>query len=275
MAIMSGDQNMIEHAVRNQLDEDDPNYYDIHSNVAVLAFQLNVTPTKSALKEAKLEHLRVVAKTVIFGIAYGRGAKAIALEAKMEGIEISEAEAQRVIDTVFEMYPKLRPFFEQCKERATDPRWLCSCFGRFRRFPLTKDEKIQSEFERQAMNYPIQSMIASVVDRAAAYMQDYRDNVDGRSDLFRMLLQIHDALIIEVPYDYVEEVLDEVLPLCMVNTLPIYPTFLDGLPREGDGPYYLGLDKEIHKHWGEDLKGWQVDKLGLPHKTAGGVKIAA
>lgn len=269
MAIMSGDMTMIEHAKRNQLPEDHSDFYDIHSNVAKLAFHLDCAPTKSALKAAGKSHLRIVAKTVIFGIAYGRGAKAIALEAKQEGIEITVDEAQGVIDTIFEMYPGLRPFFEECRQRALNEGWLCNCFGRFRRFPKTDDWKLHGEFERQAMNYPIQSMIASVVDRAVAYIYDYKRDNPG---LFRMLLQIHDAVLLEVPYEHVATVLDKVLPTCMVKMCPIYPTGLDGVPT-GDGPYYLGIDSEVMVHWGERITMKQADQWGIPYTTPGGVDI--
>ena len=64
MAVMSGDKRMIEHCRRNQLPEDDPQYYDIHSNVARLAFGLECKPTKSGLKSIGKSHLRIIAKSV-------------------------------------------------------------------------------------------------------------------------------------------------------------------------------------------------------------------
>lgn len=64
MAVQSGDARMIEHARRNQLAEDDPDFYDIHSNVARLAFGLECEPTKQGLKAVGKSHLRIVAKSV-------------------------------------------------------------------------------------------------------------------------------------------------------------------------------------------------------------------
>jgi len=91
---------------------------------------------------------------VIFGIAYGRQAKAIALQAKEQKVNVTVQEAQTVIDAIFEMYPELSPFFTEAKSRALNEKWLCNCFGRFRRFPTTSDYKLEGEFERQAMNFP-------------------------------------------------------------------------------------------------------------------------
>lgn len=67
MAWMSGDENMIEHVRRNALPEDDPDFYDIHSNIAVTAFRLNCAPTKHGLASIGKKHLRVAAKAVVFG----------------------------------------------------------------------------------------------------------------------------------------------------------------------------------------------------------------
>lgn len=277
MAVMSGDPNMIEHATRNQLPEEHPDYYDIHSNVAVFAFRLNCPPTKSGLASIGKKHIRIVAKSVIFGIAYGRGAKAIAVAAKEQGIEITVDEAQAVINAIFQMYPLLKPFFEECQQRATgryvDPateelikeRYLCNCYGRFRRFPDSNgDQALAAEFERQAMNFPIQSMIASAVSRALAYIHDYkmRQFRKGR-DMFTILLQIHDAILLEVPYKYVKHVCEYVLPTYMRKAVPIYPSNLEGIPT-GSGPYYLGIEAEVMDHWGEGLTFEQAVKHNLP-----------
>lgn len=277
MAVMSGDQTMINHAMRNQLPEDHPDFYDIHSNVAVFAFKLQCAPTKSGLDSIGKKHLRIVAKSVIFGIAYGRGAKAIAVAAKEQGVNITVDEAQRVIDAIFEMYPMLQPFFQECQERArgvyVDPKtgekmsgnWLCNCYGRFRRFPdAGGDQGLGAEFERQAMNFPIQSMIASAVSRAIAYVYDYKHRMLKQGhDMYKILLQIHDAILLEVPYRYVKHVCEYVLPTYMRESVPIWPTSLDGMPT-GDGPYTLGIEADVMNHWGENLSYEEAVKHGLP-----------
>ena len=277
MAVMSGDPTMIEHAQRNQLPEEHPNFYDIHSNTACLAFQLRCEPTKSGLKSINKSHLRIIAKAVLFGICYGRGAKAIAFAAKEQGVHVSVQEAQQVIDTIFQLYPGLLTLFEACRERAVGARWLCHCFGRLRRFPLTQDQSLQSEFERQAMNFPIQGMIASAVDRAIAYLYDFRNRY-GDPDLFKILLQIHDSLLLAVPYRHVEFVTQKALPWAMREMVPIYPTTLDGVPT-GAGPYYLGAEGKVMRRWGELLPFDEVKKLGITQKTWAGngfvIKYAA
>lgn len=264
-AIMSGDAKLIEHATRNQLPESDPAFYDIHSNVAVVAFHLDCPPTKKGLESIGKIALRIAAKNVIFGLFYGRSAAAIALQCKEEGNPISVGEAQAIIDAIHAMYPGLAPFFQQARDRARDPRWLCTCFGAFRRFPETEDRMMMGEFERQAMNVPIQGGVASAIDRALAYMRDYRDDVIGDPSFFKFALQLHDAILLHVPYANVDRVIKEVLPLNMCRRVPLYPTDLAGVPT-GTGPYYMGIDTEVSWHWGERLSMAECREWGIPEE---------
>jgi hypothetical protein len=182
-----------------------------------------------------------------------------------------------VINAIFEMYPKLRPFFQECQDRAagtyTDEntqeqvksRWLCNCYGRFRRFPdSSRDQALRAEFGRQAMNFPIQSMIASAVSRALAYLYDYKLRQAKKGhNLFNVVLQIHDAILLEVPDRYVKHVCEYVLPTYMRKAVPIYPSTLEGIPT-GDGPYYLGIEAEVMNYWGEKLVYAEAVERGLP-----------
>lgn len=210
-------------------------------------------------------HFRTLAKNVIFGIAYGRQAKAIALQAKEQGINVTPDEAQKVINAIFNMYPELQPFFDEAKSRAINERVLCHCFGRFRRFPVASDYKLEGEFERQAMNFPIQGMIASCVDRGIAYLDDRIDQLGMQNDI-RILLQIHDAVLVEAKYEYVEYA-QQLIQWALVDMVEIWPTDLGGKPR-GDGPYRLGLEFEVADHWGEKFTYEKAIKVGLDPKFA-------
>ena len=265
MAVMAGDEIMINHVERSQYPDEGydehgnpcpdgkfphPDYYDIHSNVAVMAFRLDCPPTKAGLKSINKIHFRTLAKNVIFGIAYGRGARAIALQAKEQGIDITEDDAQKIIETIFKIYPNLKPYFETAKRIARRNRWICSCFGRYRRFSsILSDSASEAEIERQAMNFPIQSMIASVMDRGLGYL--YREVLNNKlQSHIKILLQIHDAAVLEVSIPYVDYVINELLPYAMRDMVPIYPTDLMG-NRLNRGPYYLSYEVSIEKHWGE------------------------
>lgn len=270
-AILSGDPVMVDHALRNQLREDDPNFYDIHSNVAVLAFRLQCPPTKSGLKSIGKAHLRIVAKSTIFGLMYGRGAKAIALQAKEEGVTVSVDEAQQVIDAVFRMYPRLSPFFDECRRRSADPRWLCTSFGRYRRFPVARERSVQGDFERQAMNFPMQCTVADAVDRAVDNFTVYREQLPPDDDFsFDLVFQGHDALMFETDDRHVPRLVDEVIPLCMSRQVPIWPCQLDGVPKDDiEEPYYFGVDTDVCHHWGELMYPDEFLERGLDPKYGG------
>lgn len=313
MALMAGDAAMIDHAQRSLYPDegyDDrgkrvkggksphPKYYDIHSNVAVLAFQLKVNDhvhekdnksspyygktaaeilglpvgavcpaTKFALKVIGRTHFRTLAKNVIFGIAYGRGAKAIALSAKEQGVDVTPDDAQMVIDAIFAMYPNLQPFFEEAKIRAIRDRWLAHCFGGLRRFIAAREDKLAGEFERQAMNFPIQGMIASAVNRGLARLHSLIFEY-GLQDDVRLLLQIHDAGLLEVRNELIGWVVEKLIPYAMVECVPIYPTTLDGVPT-GAGPFHLGLDIMVEKEWGgRKYTAEECERYGIPAKYA-------
>ena len=93
MAWISGDPTMIEHVRRNALPESDPNFYDMHSHMAVAAFHLPCEPTKKGLKSIGKKHLRVAAKAVVFGIPlyYQAGVKLCELLEYPNGTTSSQA----------------------------------------------------------------------------------------------------------------------------------------------------------------------------------------
>lgn len=264
-AWMSGDTVMADHCRRALLSSKDPNYYDIHSSVAVSAFQLPCAPTKDGLKSVGQAHLRDVAKTVAFGILYGRGKDAVVRAVKEEGIEITPHDAEVIQASIFDTYPRLRSFFDACKKRVSNPGWLQNWSGRLRRFYATSDKAVMSELERQAMNFTIQSGVADAVSLALANLYDYRKLHPEIQ--FKIVLQVHDALMLEVPTQFAEHVYDVVLPECMTKMVPIFPTDLEGTPLES-GPYFLETERKIQLRWGENLTKAQAEELGLPLRLA-------
>lgn len=278
-AIMSGDALLMEHCMRGQLPEDHPDYYDIHSNIAVLSFGYKCPPTKKGLDSIGKSAMRIVAKEVIFGALYGRGAKAIALAVKEQGVYVTIDDAQRIIDTIFTMYSQLASFFLKCRERIAlvrfddndrerieqGPLWIRNAFGRLRRAYWSDDRKVQGELERQFMNFPIQSMIADAINRAVDHLHQYRKQPGAAVRDFRILLQVHDALLFECRPDQVSAMVDEVLPECMIDKVPICPCDLDGIPT-GEGPFRLGIDTEVAVNWGIKLTKDDCRKLGVPER---------
>jgi DNA polymerase-1 len=257
-AFMCNDKNLLDHVARNQLPEIDPNYYDIHSHIAVAAFRLECDATKSGLKSIGKEDYRTVAKSILFGLFYGRSPRAIADECRTLGIDVSDDEAERLIKQIGVMYPKLLPYFEACEQRAAKPGWLVNAFGRYRRFPETGDQQTLKRFGRQAKNAPIQGTVADAVNRAVDYLFVFRNRWELKT---KLALQKHDAILLEVPYNEIEIVRDKLLPLVMVEKVPIYPVNLDGKINKKQPPRFLGIDVAVMSDAGTKMSSEAVKEL--------------
>jgi uracil-DNA glycosylase family 4 len=263
LAWLSQDRNMIEHVRRNLLPENHPDHYDIHSRQACKTFNLNsIEPTKTGLVKAGKKGLRIAAKNVNFGIPYGRGSEAIARQCKEEGVEVTPAECQAMIDAYFDSYPGTSGFLAECRERSQNPGWLVGPYGRYRRFVSAgNDRAVIGEQQRQAQNFPIQGGVADAVSLALTNFLRFREQ---HSDVkYDVALQIHDAIMIITPIEHAEFVYKEVVPKCMVNDVPFWPRKLDGTLIDVPEPYHFGADRDVFVHWGEKLKEPQIKALGL------------
>lgn len=154
MAVMARDEAMLDHCLRANLPDGDPNQYDIHSNIAVAAFSLPCEPTKAGLRDSGNKGKRVAAKNIIFGVGYGRTAEACARQCQEEGNNITEDEAQTIIDTIYATYPGIAALQEALRARVAAPGWIRNCFGRYRRCIATSDRAAMGELERQFLNFP-------------------------------------------------------------------------------------------------------------------------
>lgn len=279
MALQAGDEKMIDHCQRSNLDKKDPRYYDIHSNVAVQAFKLTVDSqeaadklglpvghilpaTKEGLEAIGRVKIRDVAKTIAFGIPYGRGDDAVIRAVEEEGVYLSREEAEAIRNAIFENYAKLPDYLDRCKARVTNPGWLRNCFGRYRRFQnigMTDG----GEMERQARNYPIQSGVADGVSRALDYLYNRSDRITTEGIYrYRLVLQVHDAVIFEVRIPDLEWFIDEVLPWAMTKQVPIWSCDFDG--KRLAGPYTMGVESSVMLNWGLKIPYDKGQELGIP-----------
>ena len=271
LAYSSGDVAMIDHIRRSALLEDHPDYYDIHARLAVEVFRLDCQPTKAAMDAADYGHFRTLAKNVVFGLMYGRSAKAIALQAR-ETRKPGEPEftiemAELVVHTFFRRYAKAAAFLTAAGHRATSERWACHAFGRYRRVPAVRDQATAGEFERVLKNFYEQGGVASAVDRAMIALRYYRDTVLQQPGLFKLSLPVHDAIILEVPDANVERVVDEVIPEALVRCVPVYSIDPSGR-RTGGGPYYLAAETVVMPRWGEKYSEADCVARGIPSRFA-------
>lgn len=255
-----------------------PDYYDIHANVAVKAFQPRLPDGRPCregrlarfdLAEAGLDHYRDAAKPVDFGYAYGMTADAAYRRAREGGADVTRDDSQALLDGLEALYPDLPVYYAECAHRSRQPMWLRNCYGRYRRTYYTDDRKALSDLERQFKNFPIQSLVADAASLAMANFRDYR-----RRHLhlrYRMSLMIHDDIVLVCPVSQVEEVYDRVIPHCMTDAVDVWPCRLDGTLRaDPAAPYHLTPDRHVYLRWGADISREEAEAIGLPLRFAKG-----
>ena len=284
LAWEAGDKQMIEDANCAMLPENDPNFLDIHSSTAVEAFKLTCAPTKKALKALGKPGLRVAAKNVRFGVPYGRSAEALVRQCREEGADVSVPDCQRLIDNYHKRYPSASAFLSACEDRPYDPGFMVGAFGRMRRFQAVDDKSIMAEQGRSAKNFPIQNLVADAIMLGMYNLRIVREKMKLQN-AFRIVLQIHDAVMLEVKIPYIGKVKDEVIPLAMVDMVPIMPRTLDGEPfcdinpktdkpygylHTPGKPYNFKVDSSVFLNWGQPIDPEHGRSLGIPEEYIGG-----
>jgi uracil-DNA glycosylase family 4 len=253
-----------------------PNYYDIHANVTVKAFQPRYPDGRPCregrlarydLKKAGLSHLRDAAKPVDFGYAYGMTADAAYRRAREGGADVTRDDSQALLDGLEALYPELPPYYASAAFRSHDPMHLTNCSGRRRRTYFTDDQKTQGDLERKFKNFPIQSGVADGMSTAMANFREYRKK--HRHLRYKMCLQIHDDVVALVPISQVEEYYDVVVPYCMTEMVDIWPCDFDGNIRpDPQAPYHLVPDRHVYLRWGSSLTKEECRVKGLPERFA-------
>jgi DNA polymerase I len=164
---------------------------DIH---AAMAAQLFHVPIDAVQKDQ-----RRIAKTTVFGIIYGISSFGLARRT-----DLSRSEAQELIDAFFARFPGVRRYMDNTLKQGRTKGYVESLFGRRRPVPdLTTNGPRRQAAEREAINTPIQSTAADLMKLA---MIGVATRLKQEQRQTRMLLQVHDELIFEVPLDESEAV---------------------------------------------------------------------
>ena len=137
--------------------------------------------------------VRRQAKAINFGIIYGISGFGLARQ-----LGIARGEAQRYIDAYFERYPGIKAYMDKTKKQAHDEGFVTTPFGRkcHVRGINEKNQAIRGNAERAAINAPIQGGAADIIKRAMARLPGALIDAGLKT---KMLLQVHDELIFEVP----------------------------------------------------------------------------
>ena len=165
---------------------------DIHARTARLVF--------GARTDAELKEARRFAKIVNFAIAY-----AIEPWGLSQRVGISRQEAKKVIEDYYNTYKGVRRYMEEVPLRAREHGYVRSIYGRIRPLPGIADRNanIRKAAEREAINMPIQGTASDIVKIAMLHVDEEfkRNNLEAR-----LLMQVHDELLVEVPNEEVEKV---------------------------------------------------------------------
>ncbi len=183
LAHMSKDEQLINAYNENR---------DIHSITASQVFKIPLKEVTSLQRRN--------AKAVNFGIIYGISSFGLS-----QGLSITRKEAERYIHSYFESYPKIKEFLDNLIKDAKENGYSKTIFNRRRPIPeLASSNFMQRSFgERVAMNAPIQGTAADIMKIAMILV--YKE-LENRGLQSKLILQIHDELLIETKKSEVEEV---------------------------------------------------------------------
>ncbi|HIC24093.1 MAG TPA: DNA polymerase I [Planctomycetes bacterium] len=183
---------------------------DIHASVAAKIHDKEI--------DAVSKDERSAAKAVNFGLMYGMGARGLARD-----IGISIAEAKEFIESYFDGFPRVRDWMEETKRKAIETGEVRTLCGRRRPIPeiLSRLPREKAQGERYAINTVVQGSAADLIKKA---MIDVHREALSRGNEARILLQIHDELLLEVPEHLSEECaiwLKEVMEAAMKISVPL------------------------------------------------------
>ncbi len=183
---------------------------DIHRETAALVFKVN--------PEEVTDDMRRRAKEVNFGIMYGMGPYGLASR-----LEIPQEEAEMFIINYFASYPKIQEFMMQAQEFARQNGYVTTLLNRRRYLPdIHNDNRRVREFaERNAINTPIQGTAADLIKVA---MINIFERLKQKKLKSKMIMQVHDELVFEVPkkeIDAVKELVRKEMEQAIELSVPI------------------------------------------------------
>ena len=183
LAHIAGDENMID-AFKH--------HSDIHTKTASEVFKVPVEEVTSLMRSR--------AKAVNFGIVYGISGFSLA-----QDLKISKKEAEEYMEIYFDRYPKIKDYLEKVVEDAKKTGYVLTILNRRRFIPEIKSSNkiVKALGDRLAMNAPIQGSAADIIKLA---MVNVYKKLNEKNLKSKLILQVHDELILNVKKDEFEEV---------------------------------------------------------------------
>ncbi len=165
---------------------------DIHNEVASAMF--GITADQVTKKQ------RYAAKFVDFGILYGRGASSLAYGPELREYGWSRDDAQKFIDNYLAQFSAMRDWMYTQRQRALSEQELVTPLGRKRRWPLILPDN-SHHVERQALNFPIQSLASDITVWALVQIHEWLTENKMKA---RLVITVHDEIDLLVPWDEID-----------------------------------------------------------------------
>ena len=201
---------------------------DIHARTAAEIHKIEL--------DQVTKDIRRTAKEINFGILYGLGSLGLA-----QRTGLSRNEAKDFIEKYFNVYKKIKQYIDYTKNFAHQNGYSQTIFGRRRYLPDINSSMpmLRAAAERMAINMPVQGTAADLIKLA---MISISQDLPKLSPGSKIVLQVHDELVLEVP----EKELDKVATFVKKTMESVYQL-----------PVPLSVDLEIGKNWGE-LKNYAI-----------------
>ena len=179
---------------------------DVHTAVAAQVWNLKPDQVDSETRSR--------AKMVSYGLAYGMEAYGLA-----QRLDIPRGEAEEILNSFFTAFPAVREYMDRSIEEARKKGYTETLFGRRRRIPelSSSNFNVRQAGERQAMNSAIQGLAADIFKVALIRIDKH---IEENSLLSRLILQVHDEVILEVPPEEKDDALKKV-PEIMQNAFDL------------------------------------------------------
>ncbi|MCL0092532.1 DNA polymerase I [Dehalococcoidia bacterium] len=226
--LLSADYSQIELRVMAHLSQDPgllaafAHDEDIHAATASQVFGVEISEVTS--------EMRRIAKVVNFGVIYGMGDYGLE-----QATGLSRQEAADFINAYFEKYRGVRDYVKSTLAQVRERGYVQTLLGRRRHIPDIKsgNYQVRQAAERMAINMPIQGTAADIIKLA---MINIQNEINLRSLQSKMILQVHDELLFEVPQAEIEpmkRLVQEVMSAAMKLSVP------------------LNVDTKLGRNWGE------------------------
>jgi DNA polymerase-1 len=186
MAHLSGDASLLQAFAEDR---------DVHQATAAEVFGAPLAAVTADQRRA--------AKAINFGLIYGMSAFGLARQ-----LGIGRSEAQKYVDLYFERYPGVKRYMDETKQKAREAGFVETLFGRRLYLPeiLSRNQALRQYAERSAINAPMQGTAADIIKRAMIAVDAW---LAAAQISARLIMQVHDELILEVPETRVDEVVGQ------------------------------------------------------------------